>query len=42
MAKDRQETKLKNKKKLQSDRDQSTHYPGATRVEKENERTNNI
>ncbi|KAB7704069.1 YpzI family protein [Bacillus aerolatus] len=37
MGKDRQEKKLKSKKKVESDRDQSLHYPGAARFEKEGE-----
>ncbi|TDL30920.1 YpzI family protein [Jeotgalibacillus sp. S-D1] len=38
MGKDRQEKKLKNEGKVESDRDQSLHYPGAARPEKEGER----
>jgi hypothetical protein len=37
MGKDRQEKKLKSKKIVESDRDQSLDYPGATRLEKEGE-----
>ncbi|MEW9502764.1 YpzI family protein [Jeotgalibacillus marinus] len=37
MSRDRQEKKLKKEKKVQSDRDQALHYPGAARVEKEGE-----
>ncbi|WP_110927599.1 YpzI family protein [Bacillus massiliglaciei] len=33
MGKDRQEKKLKNSKRVESDRDQSLEYPGATRLE---------
>lgn len=33
MGKDRQEKKLKKSKKVESDRDQSLHYPGATALE---------
>ncbi|PPA70932.1 YpzI family protein [Jeotgalibacillus proteolyticus] len=35
MGKDRQEKKLKKEKKVQSDRDQSLHYPGAAGSEKD-------
>ena len=38
MGKDRQEKKLKNEKRVESDRDQSLHYPGSTRLEKEGEK----
>ncbi|WP_100330636.1 YpzI family protein [Bacillus xiapuensis] len=37
MGKDRQEKKLKHQKKTESDRDQSLHYPGSARFEKEGE-----
>ena len=37
MSKDRQEKKLKSQKKVESDRDQASDYPGATRLEKEGE-----
>ncbi|KIL42690.1 YpzI family protein [Jeotgalibacillus soli] len=37
MGKDRQEKKLKQKKKVESDRDQALHYPGSARLEKEGE-----
>ncbi|GGF23522.1 hypothetical protein GCM10010954_22910 [Halobacillus andaensis] len=33
MGKDRQEKKLKKSKKVESDRDQSLGYPGATKME---------
>lgn len=33
MGKDRQEKKLKKSEKIQSDRDQSIHYNGATKME---------
>ncbi len=42
MGKDRQEKKLKNKKKVESDRDQSIHYSGATRYEKDGEKGKNV
>lgn len=32
MGKDRQEKKLKKSKKVESDRDQSIDYPGATKI----------
>lgn len=32
MGKDRQEKKLKNSKRVESDRDQSLHYDGATKM----------
>ncbi len=37
MSRDRQEKKIKKEKKVQSDRDQALHYPGAARIEKEEE-----
>ncbi|HEY9576828.1 MAG TPA: YpzI family protein [Pseudobacillus sp.] len=37
MGKDRQEKKLKSKKKVESDRDQSLGFGGATRFEKPGE-----
>lgn len=33
MGRDRQEKKLKESKRVESDRDQSIDYPGATRLE---------
>lgn len=33
MGKDRQEKKLKKSRRVESDRDQSLHYPGATTLE---------
>lgn len=33
MGKDRQEKKLRQSKKVESDRDQSLHYGGATKLE---------
>ncbi|QOR65285.1 YpzI family protein [Cytobacillus suaedae] len=33
MGKDRQEKKLKESKRVESDRDQSIDYPGSTRLE---------
>ncbi|MEK3797572.1 YpzI family protein [Peribacillus sp. FSL H8-0477] len=33
MGKDRQEKKLKESRRVESDRDQSLKYPGATRLE---------
>ncbi len=33
MGKDRQIKKLKQSKRVESDRDQSLHYPGATKLE---------
>ncbi|MGM7636130.1 YpzI family protein [Bacillus sp. Hm123] len=42
MGKDRQEKKLKNKRQVESDRDQALHYGGATRFEKEGEAGRNI
>lgn len=33
MGKDRQEKKLKENKRVESDRDQSLDYPGSTRLE---------
>ena len=33
MSKDRQEKKLKQSRQVESDRDQSLKYPGATRLE---------
>ncbi|MBM7661230.1 hypothetical protein JOC85_002002 [Bacillus mesophilus] len=33
MGKDRQETKLRKEKRVESDRDQQLTYPGATRME---------
>ena len=33
MGKDRQEKKLKNSKRVESDRDQALHYPGATKLQ---------
>jgi hypothetical protein len=33
MGRDRQEKKLHNTKKVESDRDQSLNYPGATKME---------
>ncbi|PYZ95062.1 YpzI family protein [Salipaludibacillus keqinensis] len=33
MGRDRQEKKLKQSKKVESDRDQSIHYKGATQLE---------
>jgi hypothetical protein len=35
MGKDRQERKLRQSKKVQSDRDQALHYGGATKTEEE-------
>lgn len=32
MGKDRQEKKLKASKRVESDRDQALHYPGATKL----------
>lgn len=37
MGKDRQEKKLKSKRKVESDRDQSLHFAGAARFEKPGE-----
>ncbi|OCA92449.1 MULTISPECIES: YpzI family protein [Bacillaceae] len=37
MGKDRQEKKLRSQKKVESDRDQSLHFGGATRYEKPGE-----
>ncbi|KIL50952.1 YpzI family protein [Jeotgalibacillus campisalis] len=39
MGKDRQEKKLKKQKKVQSDRDQALHYPGAAGSEKDGSRS---
>ena len=33
MGIDRQEKKLKNSKRVESDRDQALHYPGATKLQ---------
>ncbi|MCM3003931.1 YpzI family protein [Priestia koreensis] len=33
MGKDRQEKKLKQSKRVESDRDQGLHYPGATSLD---------
>ncbi|WP_456278527.1 YpzI family protein [Bacillus sp. AK128] len=33
MGKDRQETKLRKEKRVESDRDQKLNYPGSTRME---------
>lgn len=33
MGKDRQEKKLKNSGKVESDRDQALHYPGASKMQ---------
>ncbi|WP_163101009.1 YpzI family protein [Peribacillus alkalitolerans] len=33
MGKDRQEKKLRESKRVESDRDQALHYPGATSLE---------
>lgn len=33
MGKDRQEQKLKERRKVESDRDQALHYPGATKLQ---------
>jgi hypothetical protein len=33
MGKDRQEKKLKQSKRVESDRDQGLHYPGATKLQ---------
>ena len=33
MGKDRQEKKLRNSKRVESDRDQSLHYKGAARLD---------
>lgn len=33
MGKDRQEKKLKKSRRVESDRDQALHYPGATSLE---------
>ncbi len=33
MGKDRQERKLKQSKRVESDRDQALHYPGATKMQ---------
>ncbi|WP_084029030.1 YpzI family protein [Bacillus sp. J33] len=33
MGKDRQERKLKQSKKVESDRDQALHYPGASKLQ---------
>ena len=33
MGKDRQETKLRNSKRVESDRDQALHHKGATRLD---------
>ena len=33
MGKDRQERKLKNSGRVESDRDQALHYPGATELQ---------
>ncbi|MEK3887659.1 YpzI family protein [Bacillus sp. FSL K6-3431] len=38
MGRDRQEKKLKEMKKVESDRDQALHYGGATRLEKPGEK----
>lgn len=32
MGKDRQQKKLKQSKRVESDRDQALHYPGATKL----------
>ncbi|MFC7320203.1 YpzI family protein [Halobacillus campisalis] len=37
MGKDRQEKKLKKSRKVESDRDQSIAYPGATKMESSDE-----
>ncbi|MGG3739546.1 YpzI family protein [Aeribacillus pallidus] len=34
MGKDRQEKKLRDSRRVESDRNQALHYPGATKVEK--------
>lgn len=33
MGKDRQESKLKASRRVESDRDQALHYPGATKLQ---------
>jgi hypothetical protein len=33
MGNDRQERKLKNSRRVESDRDQALHYPGATKLQ---------
>lgn len=38
MGKDRQEKKLKNSKKVESDRDEALHYPGSARYEQKGEK----
>ncbi|MBS4208605.1 YpzI family protein [Bacillus sp. FJAT-50079] len=42
MGRDRQEKKLKNMRKVESDRDQALHYGGATRYEKPGEKGKSI
>ena len=42
MGKDRQEKKLKQMKKVESDRDQALHYGGATRYEQPDEKGKTI
>lgn len=37
MGKDRQEKKLKASKKVESDRDQALHYPGAAKMQSQEE-----
>lgn len=42
MGRDRQEKKLKKEKRVESDRDESIHYPSATRLEREGEKGKSI